>query len=496
MKIFSRRKNLKKDNTNLNDSNTNFDNNNDAEYSTDASSSDSFSISTPVEWEEGIHIEKDQEQGSLKGVPDTWRGIIETPREVQEYADTSQLKPYLVPPSLLTQVESSKKDDNIITSGPQNFRHNVHVEFDQNQGKFKGLPPEWEAMLQSSGISKEEIKENKDDVLSILQFASSYDDMKVGKVKENREQAEKEKQENGDQKEITESQTDPVSYKKKSIRLGDENEDPCKIFKKIKKIDEGSSGSVYLGVHIPSQRKCAIKIIPIRSDTNLEYLENEIRFMNKNYHDNIIDFLGTYRRKRSIWIAMEFMGGGKLTDLIVKMQLTEEEIATICKEILSGLDYLHQNKLIHRDIKSDNILLGSKGEIKLADFGFTAELTTGRAKRKTVVGTPYWMAPEVIKGIEYDEKADIWSMGILAIEMADGEPPHLNLPPLRALFLIATHPPPQPRNASKWSSVFKNFINQCLDKTAETRPTATELLQHPFIAKATSSKFLRQYVKK
>jgi serine/threonine protein kinase len=192
---------------------------------------------------------------------------------------------------------------------------------------------------------------------------------------------------------------------------------------------------------------------------------------------------------------MEFMNGGKLTDLLYVTKFTEPQIASICKECLKALKYLHDIHRIHRDIKSDNVLLSSNGEVKLADFGFCAELSTGE-KRKSVVGTPYWMAPEVIRGIDYDIKVDIWSTGIMALELADGEPPLMELPPLRALFIIATQASPQLREPHKWSNEFRDFLSRCLQKDPSLRATADELLQHPFIQKACSTSFLVEMLKK
>ena len=154
-------------------------------------------------------------------------------------------------------------------------------------------------------------------------------------------------------------------------------------------------------------------------------------------------------------------------------------------QVLRGLKYLHDNGYVHRDIKSDNILLGPSGEVKIADFGFCAEMTGGMGSRhRSVVGTPYWMAPEVIRGQEYDNKVDIWSTGIMAVEMAEGEPPLLDLPPLRALFLIATQGPPRLKEHENWSADFRHFLERCLVKDPAQRANADELLAHRFLAKS------------
>jgi len=170
---------------------------------------------------------------------------------------------------------------------------------------------------------------------------------------------------------------------------------------------------------------------------------------------------------------------------ICEQTLTEEQIQVVVKQALLGLQYLHGQKKIHRDIKSGNILLTTDGDCKLADFGISAELSTTLAKRKTVVGTPYWMAPEVLLSTEYDSKADIWSLGITAIEMAEGEPPHSNVHPMRAIFMIPNSPPPTLRHTTEWSANFHNFLRKCLQKDPTKRPSATELLHSdPFVMNA------------
>jgi len=184
---------------------------------------------------------------------------------------------------------------------------------------------------------------------------------------------------------------------------------------------------------------------------------------------------------------MEFMGGGCLTEVLNQFEavrLTERHIATICRETLRGLQYIHGMNRIHRDIKSDNILLGVAGEVKIADFGYAAQLTIQRRNRTTVVGTPYWMSPELIHGNNYDTKVDIWSLGIMCMEMAEGEPPYIDLTPLRALFMITTKGIPSLKDPSQWSTDFKHFLAQCLQLNSANRPTPTNLLSHPFLNKA------------
>jgi len=207
-------------------------------------------------------------------------------------------------------------------------------------------------------------------------------------------------------------------------------------------------------------------------------------------HKNIVKYYGTYSKGSDLWLVMELIEYGKLTDLLMKTRFDEAQIAAVLKETLEALKYLHETKRIHRDIKSDNILIGKEGAIKLADFGFCTLLKSDTDYRRSVVGTPYWMAPEVIRGVDYDYKVDVWSLGIMALEMADGEPPHMDLQPLRALFIIATQPPPTVTEPDKWSPTFKEFLNLCLSKNASKRANVNELLQHPFLKKSQGTGFL------
>ncbi|MEE6510792.1 hypothetical protein FKM82_030957 [Ascaphus truei] len=211
---------------------------------------------------------------------------------------------------------------------------------------------------------------------------------------------------------------------------------------------------------------------------------------------HVVKYYGSYFKNTDLWIVMEYCGGGSVSDIIRlrKQTLKEDEIATISQSTLKGLEYLHFMRKIHRDIKAGNILLNSEGNVKLADFGVAGQLTDTMAKRNTVIGTPFWMAPEVIQEIGYNCVADIWSLGITAIEMAEGKPPYADIHPMRAIFMIPSNPPPTFRKPDVWSKEFNEFVNQCLVKNPEQRASATELLQHPFIKTAKGVSILRHLI--
>jgi len=253
------------------------------------------------------------------------------------------------------------------------------------------------------------------------------------------------------------------------------------------KIGEGAAGEVFLATHNTTGSKVAIKKMEINGE-NMKLLVTEIGIMKTSIHDNIVHYYDSYIvDDKEMWVVMEFMGGGCLTDILEafdSVKMSETQIAFVCRETLKSLAYIHAMHRIHRDIKSDNILLGSDGSVKLADFGYAAQLTQKQQKRNTVVGTPYWMAPELIRGHDYGTKVDIWSLGIMVMEMAEGEPPYMEFPPLRALFLITTKGIPGLKESHKWSADFQAFFSLCLEKEVSARPEAADLLKHAFMKRS------------
>ncbi|KAK5113276.1 hypothetical protein LTR62_003613 [Meristemomyces frigidus] len=260
--------------------------------------------------------------------------------------------------------------------------------------------------------------------------------------------------------------------------------DPTKKFRNLIKIGQGASGGVYTAYEVGTNKCVAIKQMNLEQQPKKDLIINEIMVMRDSRHKNIVNFMDSFLIRGDLWVIMEYMEGGSLTDVVTFNMMSEGQISAVCRETLHGLQFLHSKGVIHRDIKSDNILLSLDGNIKLTDFGFCAQINESHMKRTTMVGTPYWMAPEVVTRKEYGRKIDIWSLGIMAIEMIEGEPPYLTESPLRALYLIATNGTPTIKEEHNLSPVFKDFLQFALKVDPEKRASAHDLLKHAFIQTA------------
>eukprot|EP00767_Chilomastix_cuspidata_P005293 gnl/Chilomastix_cuspidata/550.p1 GENE.gnl/Chilomastix_cuspidata/550~~gnl/Chilomastix_cuspidata/550.p1 ORF type:complete len:460 (-),score=195.64 gnl/Chilomastix_cuspidata/550:395-1774(-) len=425
-------------------------------------------ISKPTEMRRGVHIEYDEMTGSYKGLPDSWQatGLFPGDEFVTPTANLPDcIKPIKPSRKILKTIKNSKS----VISKPFNFRHRIHVEVDKNNN-LVGLPPAWEAQLSASGITHDQVNSNPHLVVECLELMQDKERL-------------------GEQAIV--SKISELPHTSEFMRMVDDITrhfkvaDPRPLFGGLKLIGQGGSGSVYRAARVADGAVVAIKIVRITPDEPLEPLKNEIALMRVSEHPNIVKLFDVFhfRERSELWIVMEYLPGGALTKVLTTRGSIRDElvIAAVCRRVTAVLDFLHRQNRIHRDIKSDNLLVSAEGDVKLADFGFCAQLNAEQRKRNSVVGTPYWMSPELIRGTDYDTKVDIWSLGILALELADGVPPYLDVPPLRAVFLVVTQPPATLKHPERWSANFRDFIKQCLQKNPAARPSAEELLRHPFL---------------
>ena len=410
-------------------------------------------ISAPYSVKKGVNVTFDQETGRYRDVPLTMIGVI--PKDSTEnIIDDDSIDKALIPHTITTT------SGGLEISEPIAVQHKVHVDIDADSG-FVGLPPEWESVLKRSNVSKEDVVNHPQEVIDALNFMQNPQIAPAPELPVIR----------------------PLPPLEKILKL----EDPHPLLQNLTKLDEGSTCVVYNAIY--QGKHVAVKEMQLNAK-NERLLLNETRLMASMDHPNIVQFGAAYRVDQSLWLIMELMEGGSLTNIATYCDCQEPHIAYFAREILQALAYMHSQNKIHRDIKTDNVLLTNDGHVKLGDFGYTAQLEYSSQNRKSIVGTPYWMAPELIRSQPYSFPVDIWSLGILCRELAEGEPPYVEVPPMRALFLIVSQGIPPISDRERRSPEFLDFVESCLKSDPSKRPTAEELLKHPFLKKACDIKYI------
>jgi len=354
----------------------------------------------------------------------------------------------------------------------------VEVTFRVETG-YVGLSPEWKHLLSSSGITERYFYDQATEVIEILR--SNFIKRNISEPIINHIPSSK-----------------PRNPNATIASVVNHEDNPEVLYEDFQLVGSGTFGEVFLAQNSRSHKTVAIKKMLLTPKREPLFI-NEIMVQKVTEHPNVVRLFEAYQVSDYIWVALEFMSNGNLYQILTdfetsKQYFTEGQVAYVVAETLKGLSYIHGMHRIHRDIKSDNILLGANAEVKLADFGYAVQLADEDEKRSTICGSPYWMAPEVILGEKYGKSVDIWSLGIMLMELCDLQPPYILEAPTRALVLIPSKPVPPLKTADRWSKDLKHFLSLCLQKDPEKRPQAIELLQHPFLHSTCSAGDFRDNV--
>ena len=415
-------------------------------------------ISRPFDVKDGIHLTVDESTGRYHNVPRCLLTVIPQSSAASIINDES-IDPSLRPTKLPQHRPENTVHATMNISNPYELQHLTHVTFDPEKG-FIGLPPEWERMLKRSGFQDSEIAENPQGVLDVMKFMQTP----LQQQPKHAEEADH-----------------PMPQLEDFVQ----KTNPHDFLKDLELMDEGSTCKIYKATDPKTGEAIAVKEMNI-TEANKKLLFDETRLMASMDHPNIIKFYSAHMLGDTLWIIMELMDGGSLTNVATYCDVQEPHIALFAREVLQALDYMHKHKKIHRDIKTDNVLLKENGEVRLADFGYTAQLESPDETRKSIVGTPYWMAPEVIKGEAQSYPADIWSVGCTCVELIEGAPPYCELDAMTAMKRIPVEGFPGFRMPKTMSKDFKDFVSKCVSRDPNNRWNAAQLMKHPWIRQVDS----------
>ncbi|KAJ8023837.1 Serine/threonine-protein kinase PAK 1 [Holothuria leucospilota] len=435
-------------------------------------------ISLPTDFEHTIHVGFNRETGEFTGMPEHWAKLL----QVSQISKTEQVNnPQAVLNALEFYDASSHQDTDAKFMTQQTLvTSQIAIEDEDTFNEVDVIP------------KPNEISESEDDdddhpppIAPRPEHTKSKYYSRIESIPHEAdllsppspEKHTKDKKKEGKTKKSKMSDEEVLLKLWSVVSVGD----PTRKYTNCEKIGQGSSSVVYSAVEIACGHMVAIKRVNYKQQPKRELIISEILIMKEHKNPNIVNFIDSFLSGDELWIIMEYLPGGSLTDVVTETCMDEGQMAAVCRECLTALQFLHTRGVIHRDIKSDNVVLGIDGQVKLTDFGFCATITPERSKRNTMVGTPYWMAPEVVSKKDYGPKVDIWSLGIMTIEMIDGEPPYLNENPLRALYLIATIGTPEIQDPEKLSKDFKNFLDLCLETDVDKRGSSEDLLKHHFL---------------
>lgn len=488
--------------------------------SRDSGSNKINDIGMPMNVKHDVHVSKNAESGALEGLPQTWIKVMNSQITQQEQSqnpaaayqavrfykysmkkkDQSEpFKPFVTQDVINEESEEIDKytfpkrtrDDNDRTTDQSQESSRSTSGSEESSESIRDVPPPLPAKKTEIMPPKPEIKPKPKHLSQ--QFTKTFTDLSIAhdpipSLEEDDELLLRPKTNQRSPK----SDDEVYDELRRICNPGD----PRLRYETQMEVGKGASGVVFIACDTSNEQRVAIKTIDLKVQSSKELILNEIRVLKDFNHKNLVNFLDAYflEDENHLWVILEYMDGGPLTDVVTETIMKEKQIAAVCREVLSAIAFLHSKGIIHRDIKSDNVLLGLDGSVKVTDFGFCANIE-GDEKRQTMVGTPYWMAPEVVTRKKYGKKVDIWSIGIMAIEMIEGQPPYLNQTPLRALYLIAANGRPDIKDPGNLSENLRDFLDRCLQVDVDRRSSARELLNHPFLDDCSELKTLTPLIK-